>query len=66
MLALLLEGMHVRGSTDSAYVKKGITEWMGGRIQRKWRTGSGAPVGNRELSQALIRAAERHVRVEWS
>jgi ribonuclease HI len=27
---VLAEGMHVWVSTDSAYVKKGITEWLPG------------------------------------
>jgi hypothetical protein len=65
-LTLLPEGMHLWISTDSADVKKGITEWTCGWVQRYWRTGNDAPVGNKDLWQALVHTAARHARVEWS
>jgi ribonuclease HI len=66
MLSILPEWMHVWVSTDSAYVKMGITEWMGNWIANKWRTRQNAPVANKELWQQLITAAARHTRIEWS
>ncbi len=51
-------------STDSAYVKDGITKWVHGWQKNGWRTAARAPVKNAELWQALVEAAARHT-VEW-
>jgi ribonuclease HI len=52
-------------TTDSNYVKKGITEWLPGWKQRGWRTAAKAPVQNVELWQRLEQAVNRHERVDW-
>ncbi len=51
-------------TTDSQYVRKGITEWMTNWKRNGWRTASKKPVKNAELWQRLDRARERH-RVQW-
>ncbi len=50
--------------TDSQYVRKGITEWMGGWKARGWRTADGKPVKNLDLWQKLEQAAALH-EVDW-
>jgi len=50
--------------TDSQYVRKGITEWLGQWKARDWRTADRKPVKNVDLWQALERQIERH-RIEW-
>jgi len=51
-------------STDSNYVKDGITKWVHGWKRNGWRTADRKPVKNVELWQALLEAAARH-QVEW-
>ena len=51
-------------STDSAYVKDGITKWVAGWARNGWRTAAKAPVKNVELWQALLAAAAPHT-IEW-
>jgi len=50
--------------TDSVYVMKGITEWIGQWKQRGWKTAARKPVKNVELWQRLEQAAERH-NIKW-
>jgi ribonuclease HI len=50
--------------TDSEYVRKGMTEWIGGWQRRGWRTADNKPVKNAELWQALQEAVNKH-QVEW-
>lgn len=53
-------------TTDSIYVRDGITLWMAGWKRKGWRTASGSPVKNQDLWQRLDVAAARHeVRWEW-
>ena len=52
--------------TDSQYVRKGITEWIGGWKARGWRTASKSPVKNEDLWRRLDSARDRHeVRWHW-
>ncbi len=51
-------------STDSNYVKDGITKWVHGWRKKGWRTADGKPVKNVELWQALIAAADPH-KIDW-
>lgn len=51
-------------TTDSEYVRKGITEWLPQWKRRGWRTAAKQPVKNVDLWQRLETAAARH-RVEW-
>jgi ribonuclease HI len=52
-------------TTDSNYVRKGITEWLQGWKQRGWKTAAKDPVRNVELWQRLEQAVNRHERVDW-
>lgn len=51
-------------TTDSQYVRKGITEWLSGWKQNGWKTAAKKPVKNAELWRALDAAAVRH-EIEW-
>ncbi len=63
-LHALSEPCQVRLTTDSEYVRKGITEWIDNWKQRSWRTAAKKPVKNADLWQALDTERERH-EVEW-
>jgi ribonuclease HI len=54
----------VRLTTDSMYVKSGITEWMAGWKRRNWKTADKKPVKNIDLWQRLDLACARHD-IEW-
>ena len=54
----------VRITTDSQYVKRGVTEWMTGWKRKGWVTASRQPVKNRDLWEQLDRALQAHD-VEW-
>ncbi|SRR5690606_34875378 len=51
-------------TTDSEYVRKGITEWLENWKRRGWKTAARQPVKNADLWQRLDAAAQRH-QVEW-
>ena len=51
-------------TTDSNYVRDGITKWVHGWQRRGWRTADGSAVKNVELWQALLAAAAPHT-VDW-
>jgi ribonuclease HI len=51
-------------TTDSNYVRDGITKWIHGWRKNGWRTADRKPVKNADLWQALVEAAAPH-RVEW-
>lgn len=63
-LETLTRTCHVRLTTDSQYVKKGITEWITQWKQRGWKRSNKEPVKNEDLWQRLDRATQRH-QVEW-
>jgi ribonuclease HI len=50
--------------TDSQYVMKGISEWIGGWKSRGWRTADKKPVKNEDLWRRLDQARLRH-EVDW-
>ena len=52
-------------STDSVYVRDGITKWIHGWQRNGWRTAAKAQVKNADLWQALLIAAARHT-IDWS
>ena len=53
-------------TTDSQYVRQGITGWIHGWKKNGWRTADKKPVKNAELWQALLAATRRHkIRWEW-
>ncbi len=51
-------------TTDSQYVRQGITAWLPVWQRRGWKTASGSAVKNRELWERLAAAAARHL-VDW-
>lgn len=51
-------------TTDSSYVKDGITKWLHGWKRNGWKTASKKPVKNEELWKALDEAVQRH-NIEW-
>ena len=63
-LESLTRPCRVRVTTDSQYVRNGITGWIANWKARGWKTVARKPVKNKDLWQALDRAASRH-QVEW-
>ena len=63
-LAALKRSCQVRLTTDSQYVRKGITEWMTGWKRKNWKTAAGKPVKNQDLWQLLDEQNQRHT-IEW-
>ncbi|WP_260484312.1 ribonuclease HI [Sphingomicrobium flavum] len=53
-------------TTDSVYLRDGITKWIHGWKKNGWRTAAKKPVKNADLWQSLEEAAARHeVTWEW-
>lgn len=53
-------------TTDSQYVKRGVTEWMARWKRNGWRTADKQPVKNRDLWERLDGALGSHqVRWHW-
>lgn len=63
-LRALNEPCQVVLTTDSQYVRKGITEWMAAWKKRGWRTAAKKPVKNVDLWQLLEAETHRH-QVDW-
>lgn len=56
----------VRLTTDSEYLRKGITEWLPDWKRRDWKTADRKPVKNQDLWQRLDAVASRHeIRWHW-
>ena len=51
-------------TTDSNYVRDGITRWIYGWQRNGWLTSDKKPVKNAELWQALLEATAPH-RIDW-
>ena len=51
-------------TTDSNYVREGITRWIHNWQRNGWRTADRKPVRNTELWQELLRASAPH-RIRW-
>ena len=63
-LRALKSACEVTLTTDSQYVRKGITQWMAGWKRNGWRTAAKKPVKNEDLWRELDELAARH-RIEW-
>jgi len=63
-LAALKEPCDVVLTTDSQYVRKGITQWMVNWKKNGWRTSAKKPVKNSDLWQMLDEQVSRH-QVVW-
>lgn len=51
-------------TTDSEYVKNGITSWINGWKKRGWKTAAKKPVKNEDLWRELDSEASKH-KIEW-
>lgn len=51
-------------TTDSQYVKKGITEWLSSWKSRQWKTAARKPVKNVDLWKRLDEACHMHT-INW-
>jgi ribonuclease HI len=63
-LQALKEPCRVRLMSDSEYVTKGMTRWIGDWKRRNWKTADRKPVKNEDLWRELEAAADGH-RVDW-
>ena len=63
-LKSLPDGSAICLTTDSVYVKDGITSWIKNWKARGWKTAAKKPVKNADLWQALDKETARH-QVEW-
>ena len=63
-LAALPEGAHIHLTTDSQYVRQGITQWITGWKRNGWKTAAKKPVKNQDLWQQLDNVVE-HREVSW-
>ena len=65
-LSSLKEPCCVTITTDSQYVKNGMTSWLQGWKRNNWRTSSKAPVKNKDLWQELDIQCQRHqITFKW-
>jgi ribonuclease HI len=63
-LEALTRACEVTLTTDSQYVRKGITEWLPQWKRRDWLTSDKQPVKNKDLWERLERAIQQH-RIQW-
>jgi len=63
-LEQLKKPVRVTLTTDSQYVRQGITQWIAGWKRNGWMTSQKKPVTNKELWQRLDAAVAEH-QVEW-
>lgn len=64
-LEALKRPARVRITTDSNYLKQGITSWIHAWKAKGWRTADKKPVKNKDLWQRLDAALQRHD-VDWA
>jgi ribonuclease HI len=66
-LRALKEGCEVDLTTDSQYVRNGMTSWIHNWKRNGWKTSDKKPVVNQDLWQALDEQAARHtLRWHWT
>jgi len=63
-LQALNESCQVSLTTDSQYVRQGITQWIANWKRNGWKTAAKQPVKNVDLWQALDQQVARH-NMEW-
>ncbi len=65
-LAALKQPCQVDLTTDSQYVRQGVTSWLANWKRRGWKTADRKPVKNVDLWQRLDEEAARHqIRWHW-
>ncbi|NOI14748.1 ribonuclease HI [Vibrio hepatarius] len=63
-LQTLKEPCNVILTTDSQYVRQGITQWIHNWKKRGWKTADKKPVKNADLWKALDAETQRH-QIDW-
>lgn len=63
-LEALQQTCEVELTTDSEYVRRGITEWIHKWKKNQWRTANKSPVKNQELWQELDLLTQKH-HITW-
>jgi len=63
-LAALKRSCTIILSTDSVYVRDGITKWIHAWQRNGWKTAAKKPVANADLWQLLAKEAARHT-IDW-
>lgn len=63
-LKTLKEPCDVEVTTDSEYVKNGITKWIQGWKRNGWKTAAKKPVLNQDLWMELDALTQQH-KIEW-
>lgn len=63
-LRALKKSCEVKLTTDSEYLRRGVTEWMAGWQRNGWRTADKKPVKNQDLWQLLAEEIKRH-QIAW-
>jgi ribonuclease HI len=63
-LRLLKQPCEVELTTDSEYLKNGITSWIKGWKRNGWKTSAKKPVLNQDLWKALDELTEQHT-IRW-
>jgi len=63
-LEALKRPCQVRLTTDSEYLKKGMTEWIDGWVARGWKNSQKQEVANRDLWEKLLALSAIH-QIEW-
>ena len=63
-LKALSEPCQVTLTTDSTYVKDGITQWLANWKRNGWKTAAKKPVKNQDLWQVLDHESARH-EIDW-
>lgn len=63
-LEALKRPCNVKLTTDSEYVRKGITQWIKTWRERNWKTANKQPVKNVDLWQRLDELEQKHT-IEW-
>jgi ribonuclease HI len=63
-LVALTERCQITLTTDSQYVRQGITTWIHNWQKRGWRTASNDPVKNVDLWKQLIEQTNKH-QIQW-
>lgn len=63
-LETLKRPSRVRLTSDSQYLRQGITQWIHAWRRKGWKTADKKPVKNKDLWERLTAAMDRH-EVEW-
>ena len=63
-LKALKQPSNVHLTTDSEYLKRGISEWIVGWKRRGWKTAAKKPVKNVDLWK-MLDAETQHHKIEW-